>query len=49
MRRSCGDDFRSYCPGVQLGEGRAVQCLMQNESWLSPSCKRGLAAARQGQ
>lgn len=49
MRRSCGDDFRSYCPGVPLGEGRAVQCLMQNESRLSPACKRGLAAARQGQ
>ena len=49
MRRSCGDDYRSYCSGVQLGEGRAVQCLMQNESRLSPACKRGLAAAQQGQ
>lgn len=49
LRRSCGDDFRSYCPGVPLGEGRAVRCLVENESRLTPACKRGLAAARQGQ
>lgn len=48
LRRSCSEDFRSYCQGVQLGEGRAVRCLAQNESRLSPSCKQGLAAARQG-
>jgi hypothetical protein len=49
VRRSCGADFRSYCQGTQLGEGRAVRCLVQNESRLSPACKQGLAAARQGQ
>jgi hypothetical protein len=49
LRRSCGDDFRSYCQGTQLGEGRAVRCLVQNESRLSPACKRGLAEARQNQ
>jgi hypothetical protein len=47
MRRSCGDDFRSYCQGVALGQGRAVRCLMQNETRLSPECKAGLAAAQQ--
>ena len=49
LRRSCSEDFRSYCQGVQLGEGRAVRCLVQNESRLSPACKRGLASARQGE
>jgi hypothetical protein len=49
LRRSCGDDFRSYCQGTQLGEGRAVRCLVQNESRLSTACKRGLAEARQNQ
>jgi len=49
VRRPCGADFRSYCQGTQLGEGRAVQCLVQNESRLSPTCKQGLAAARRGQ
>jgi cysteine rich repeat protein len=48
LRRSCGGDFRAYCQGVELGEGRALRCLMQNESRLSPACKSGLAAARQG-
>lgn len=47
LRRSCSEDFRSYCQGTQLGEGRAVRCLVQNESRLSPACKQGLAAARQ--
>jgi hypothetical protein len=47
LRRSCSSDFRSYCKGVQLGEGRAVQCLVQNESRLSSACKQGLADARQ--
>jgi len=47
LRRSCSEDFRSYCQGAPLGEGRAVRCLVQNESRLSPACKRGLAAARQ--
>jgi len=49
LRRSCSGDFRSYCQGTQLGEGRAVRCLVQNESRLSPACKRGLAEARQSQ
>ncbi len=49
LRRSCGEDFHSYCQGTQLGEGRAVRCLVQNESRLSPVCKRGLADARQSQ
>jgi hypothetical protein len=49
LRRSCGDDFHSYCQGVPLGQGRALQCLVQNESRLSPACKRGLAEARRGQ
>jgi hypothetical protein len=48
LRRSCGGDFRSYCQGVPLGEGRAAQCLAQNESRLSAACKQGLAAAKQG-
>ena len=49
LRRSCSADFSSYCQGVALGEGRALRCLAQNESRLSPGCKTGLAAVRQGQ
>jgi hypothetical protein len=46
MRRSCGGDFRAYCSGVELGGGRAVECLMQNESRLSRPCKTALAEWR---
>jgi len=43
MRRSCSGDFRTYCQGVELGGGRALQCLKANESKLSPTCKSALA------
>ncbi len=46
MRRSCGGDFRAYCQGVELGGGRAVACLAQNEARLSPRCRGALAEAR---
>ena len=45
MRRSCGGDFRAYCQGVRPGGGRALACLAQNQSRLSPSCKGALAQA----
>jgi len=43
MRRSCGSDFRTYCSGVELGGGRAVECLMRNQARLSQPCKAALA------
>lgn len=46
LRRSCGMDYRSYCRGVEPGGGRALACLAQNKSRLSPSCKGALAAAQ---
>jgi hypothetical protein len=48
MRRSCGDDFGTYCKGVELGGGRGVQCLKENESKLSPTCKNALTEMPQG-
>jgi hypothetical protein len=45
MRRACGADFRAYCRGVPLGGGRAMGCLAENESRLSPACKGALAEA----
>lgn len=49
VRRSCGQDFRSYCQGVELGNGRGLQCLKENESKLSPTCKSALTALPQAQ
>lgn len=45
MRQSCGGDFRAYCRGVPLGGGRAMACLAENQSRLSPACKGALAEA----
>jgi hypothetical protein len=46
MRRSCGGDFRAYCQGVRPGGGRALSCLAENQSRLSPACRGALAEAR---
>lgn len=48
MRRACSGDFRTSCQGVRPCGGRALGCLAENQSRLSPSCKRALAQT-QGQ
>ena len=45
-REMCGAEFRSYCSNVQLGGGRALQCLESNAASLSPRCKAALAEIR---
>lgn len=46
LRGACGEDFRTWCDGVRLGGGRALACLMGNESYLSPGCKGALGEVR---
>jgi len=43
LARSCRDDFRAYCPGVDVGAGRAITCLSENISKLTPVCRDTLA------
>ena len=38
----CGDDLDTYCVGVQVGEGRLLDCLNQNEKKISNRCKQAL-------
>jgi hypothetical protein len=45
-RELCGAEFRSYCANVQLGGGRAIQCLEANAANLSARCKGALAEIR---
>jgi hypothetical protein len=47
MRRSCGGDFRAYCQGVRPGGGRAIGCLAENQTRLSPACRGALAEAQE--
>ena len=39
LRTSCAGDFRSLCPGVALGGGRAILCLQASAASLSPNCR----------
>jgi hypothetical protein len=43
IARSCRDDFRASCPDVDLGGGRAITCLNENEAKLTPDCRDALA------
>lgn len=42
IRRFCTVDFKVLCKGVQLGQGRAVQCLASNAPALSPGCRQAM-------
>jgi hypothetical protein len=39
IARSCRDNFRAYCPDVDLGGGRAITCLNENAAKLTPDCR----------
>ena len=43
LLRFCRDDFKAHCPGVDVGEGRAVACLNENLAQLTPDCRGALA------
>jgi hypothetical protein len=35
----CGKDIDRYCKSVNLGGGRVMQCLAQNQGKISPTCR----------
>jgi len=39
VKQECGDDIRSLCSEVAVGEGRVFACLRENESEVSQSCQ----------
>jgi outer membrane biosynthesis protein TonB len=43
IRRFCTMDFKVLCKGVQLGQGRAIQCLANNAAALSPGFRQAMA------
>ncbi len=43
LARACRSDFNAHCPGVDLGQGRAVACLEANKASLTPDCREALA------
>ena len=38
-REACMADFEKYCPGVQPGGGRVLECLSKHLDQLTPQCK----------
>lgn len=39
QREACMADFEKYCPGVQPGGGRVIECLSKHLDQLTPQCK----------
>lgn len=46
---ACKGDVQRFCPQVQPGGGRIVQCLRGHEAELSAACKDALAGMGRGQ
>lgn len=42
MRQACGNDYRKYCSGTEIGGGRAMQCIVSHASSLSGTCRSAL-------
>ena len=38
-REACQADFEKYCPGVEPGGGRVLECLGKHLDQLTPQCK----------
>ena len=46
LATSCGKDIDRTCRTANLGGGRVQQCLMQNQSKISASCRATIADVR---
>src|SRR5262245_61790946 len=44
IRSACRSDFMAHCASVQPGGKEALECLVKNDSQLSPSCKSAVSA-----
>jgi len=44
--QACRADFREFCGGIRPGGGRAMMCLRQHATELSPGCQESLASLR---
>lgn len=47
MREACGNDYKKFCSGTEIGGGRAVQCIVSHASSLSGMCKSALSGLGQ--
>lgn len=47
VARACRTDLKTYCDGVQRGEGRIAACLRENAEKLSSPCRTALTDVMQ--
>jgi hypothetical protein len=43
VQRNCRQDLATYCADVDLGDGRVLRCLLNNQAALTPDCQGALA------
>ncbi|MBK5570559.1 cysteine rich repeat-containing protein [Ensifer sp. 2YAB10] len=43
----CGADIQKLCKGLNLGNGRIADCLQQNASKVTPTCKGAISVVLQ--
>ena len=43
LAQECAGDIEKLCADVELGEGRVLACLDENEKEVSASCKKAIA------
>lgn len=49
LKESCGEDVKKFCPHVEPGGGRIVQCLEQHQKDVSQACSQLLNRAESQQ
>jgi len=42
LANECRDDLKTFCSGVQPGEGRLIQCIGKNKEKISDRCKQAI-------
>ncbi|MBP2562413.1 cytochrome c556 [Neorhizobium galegae] len=47
VARACRTDLKTYCDGVERGDGRIAACLRDNAQKLSSSCRSALSDVMQ--
>ena len=40
VANECGDDLRKHCAGVEVGQGRLLECLQKKNAEVSDRCKQ---------
>ncbi len=43
LAQECKTDIQTHCSGVELGDGRILACLAENEADVGEACKKAVA------